>query len=123
MNTVRLKLSGNKGLLSHNQLISDRESSSTYARFFKENMKYTNSNEALAAAFQEENFMLIHADNLEEGFRLLEHRLNAANEYKQRQAALKASDRAENERRAMMREKEAQRSSEKAFQERFQVTS
>ncbi|KKC98614.1 hypothetical protein [Photobacterium halotolerans] len=120
MKNTTVRLSGRGGLLSHNLLISDKNLTSSYSKFFKENMRFTNSNEALALAFQEENFMVIHGDNLEEGFRLLEHRLNAGNEYKQRQAALRAHDRAENERRRQMREADALKNSENAFKERFQ---
>ncbi|KKD01419.1 hypothetical protein [Photobacterium halotolerans] len=123
MKNTTVRLSGRGGLLSHNQIILDKNLTSDYSKFFKSVMGLMNDNELIAQAFQNEHFLLVHGDDLAEGFRLLELRKNAASEFKEKQARLRARDKAENEHRAMMREKEAEKSSEAAFKERFQVIS
>lgn len=115
MENTTVKLSGSTGLLNHSQLVKDKD----YSRFFKSVMAFTDDNELIAQAFQNEHFLLVHGDDLSEGFRLLGLRKNAAVEFRAKQARLKARDKALNARRRQLSEKEAEKTSESAFKARF----
>lgn len=119
MKNTTVRLSGRGSLLSHNQLVKDRDLASDYSKFFKENMRFTDDNEIVAEAFQNEHFLLIHGDDVSEGFRLLELRKQAVDEFKAKQTRLRARDKAENTRRKQLREKEAEKTSEATFKARF----